>query len=293
MDKRQAKNVKKQSHGEANYSPAPRETLDFAARSGMRIHVYFDNVTGGGCPQDRPLERRRVFEFYCISHLISGDGFYCEPGFRAVTELAPGDAVFVIPGKAMNYGVMRSHYTEDSICFSGPRADALRDAGVFRPGVLNIGRERRLFPIIRKIREGTVTAMIEANTMLETMLFNIHRERLARREARRAVSLGSLMSEVSATPGHWWTVKEMAEYCGVSRNYLREMFKTGVGMHPKEYIDRVKTGRAAEMLCGTDMKVGEIAAALGFKDPFHFIKRFKTLTGMTPSRHRARFGKKF
>jgi len=44
--------------------------------------------------------------------------------------------------------------------------------------------------------------------------------------------------------------------------------------------------RAREVLATSDMTVQEVAAQLGYSDPFHFQRIFKQCSGMTPSAFR-------
>ena len=53
-------------------------------------------------------------------------------------------------------------------------------------------------------------------------------------------------------------------------------------MSCSEYIQRKKAERAKEMLSFTDMRVEDIAYALGYANVFSFIKFFKREEGMPP-----------
>lgn len=287
MDFSHVKNVKKHIKGETNYSPVSRNILKRTARSGLQICCYYEHVPSS------PKRKRnyRSCSFYCISHLIGGDGYYVVPERKEPVMMSPGQAVIVCPGKVHNYGGWKKDFVEDSICFIGPAADTLRDAGIICDGVIHFGRERRLFTIIQKIREGTLLSILDANFMLLQLLINLHKKNPVGTETQPEISLGYLLNEINTAPERWWTVDEMADCCGISTNYLRELFRKKTGMSPKQYIDQIKTGRASEMLCSSKLKISEIAEMLGFKDPFHFTRRFTKLTGLSPKRFRERYGR--
>jgi two-component system response regulator YesN len=78
----------------------------------------------------------------------------------------------------------------------------------------------------------------------------------------------------------------MAEYCNISENYLRTLFRKHTGLAPKEYIDNLKMNRAVEMLNNPKMKIYEIAERLGYIDNYHFIRRFTKILGQSPGKYR-------
>lgn len=276
-------NDKKHNHGEVNYSPVPGGVAAVVGRSGLNICCYYENVRS----ESKPQNTLRRFPYYCISHLLEGDGFFLNGETGEYREITPGDAIIVCPGTPHQYGALNRYYTEDSICFSGPAADALHCAGIIEDGIVRIGHERRLFSVIAKLRNISLPSQFEANVMLMQLLIELHR---VSREASPGegvmVRLKSLLRELVRDPGRWWTVEEMAGYCRVSENHLRNMFRLHTGMSPKEYIDEQKMTRAVELLCGTGMSVAEIAASLGYADPYHFIRRFTALRACSPGRFR-------
>ena len=283
MDISQVRYAKKQRQGETNYAPVPQEMLKSIVKSGLQICCYYDNIPSEPKPSSEPIRR---FPYYCISHMIEGEGFLSLEGKKHLQTFSPGHAVIACPGTFQNYGSLKGFYVEDSICFSGAAADALREAGVLSDRVIYIGLERRLFPVIKKIREPGLISALEANAMLISLLIEVHRERLNVKNEGSRHNLQKLLTYIDENPGYWWTVEEMSEYCNISSNYLRQLFYEETGMSPKQYIDQLKMRHASEMLRAGKMKVAEIASSLGFKDPFHFIRRFSNLTGTSPRRYR-------
>ncbi len=78
----------------------------------------------------------------------------------------------------------------------------------------------------------------------------------------------------------------MSEYCNLSENHFRTLFKKRTGMSPKIYIDKLKNQKAKDLLITTNDNIAEIANQLGYLDPFHFSRRFKELTGYAPDHYR-------
>jgi transcriptional regulator GlxA family with amidase domain len=53
-----------------------------------------------------------------------------------------------------------------------------------------------------------------------------------------------------------------------------------------EYVLSLRVQEAQRLLATTRMSLGGIAAATGFYDQSHFTKRFRKVTGVTPSEYR-------
>lgn len=67
---------------------------------------------------------------------------------------------------------------------------------------------------------------------------------------------------------------------------LQRLFKTYVGISPKETIQRLRLIEAAEMLRTKEtIDFASLALDLGYSDQAHLIRDFKQMTGHTPSRY--------
>ena len=77
-----------------------------------------------------------------------------------------------------------------------------------------------------------------------------------------------------------------ARAINVSSNYLSTIFSQKVGESFIEYLTKKRMQRAKQLLRETDMRSGEIALAVGYKDPRYFSYVFKRTQGCTPSEYR-------
>lgn len=87
----------------------------------------------------------------------------------------------------------------------------------------------------------------------------------------------------------------MAEVAGLihlNASYFSVLFKEQTGVPFSEYVSRLRVQRAKEMLLQTRMSIGEIGERVGYRTDKYFIKVFKSLEGMTPSRYRQQMGDK-
>ncbi len=78
-------------------------------------------------------------------------------------------------------------------------------------------------------------------------------------------------------------LEDMTECTGLSAAQIRKRFTEQVGMSPKEYARIVRFNHVAKHIqYHSQDSLTEIAYALGYYDQAHFIKDFRTITGISP-----------
>jgi AraC-like DNA-binding protein len=256
---------------------------------GLWIHT-FGTITPP--PNNLHSTPKRYFEFFSISHLLEGRGRLLMPPNREV-EIKPGQCVIMPPRQINRYGGVEGEaYIEDNICFSGPVADMLFRTGVITPGVFEMGPARRLLPIQELASDPSEHSQINANIALQKLLvdlFNENRNSSSKRQ-RHMTSIDTLLETLKERLDKWWTLDEMADFCGIGTDQFRRLFKKRTGLLPKTYMDKLKMTKASEMLISTDKTIEEIARRLSYMDPYHFSRRFRQLVGISPSRYRQQYG---
>ncbi|MEX2233323.1 MAG: AraC family transcriptional regulator [Cyclobacteriaceae bacterium] len=84
-------------------------------------------------------------------------------------------------------------------------------------------------------------------------------------------------------------VGEVASNLNVSTQHLNTILKKTSGKSASDLIAEQVILEAKRYLLHTDKTVSEIAFALRFSDPSHFVKHFKKATGETPQAFRSRY----
>lgn len=79
------------------------------------------------------------------------------------------------------------------------------------------------------------------------------------------------------------SVDEVAKLFYMSPSSFRHLFRTLIGLSPKQYITLSRLSCAAELLSSTALSVTEIAERSGFSDVNNFIRRFRQHYGVTPA----------
>lgn len=82
------------------------------------------------------------------------------------------------------------------------------------------------------------------------------------------------------------TLADLAAIAGISHTHFCRAFHASTGVPPHRYIIARRVERAKGLLADGDMRIAEIAIAVGFGDQSHMTKHFRSLVGTTPGRFR-------
>ena len=120
---------------------------------------------------------------------------------------------------------------------------------------------------------------------VEELVFQLIR-RLARcrrpadREATCAERIAAFLKQQLTGPTP--TLRRIAAEAGCSGPHAIRLFKAATGMTPVAYFLNEKLCLARELLRNTGNSVKEVAAAVGYEDPFYFSRCFKRRFGVSP-----------
>lgn len=82
-------------------------------------------------------------------------------------------------------------------------------------------------------------------------------------------------------------MSDVAEYIGINRQYLCNIFLKYEGISPQAYLIRTRIQKACELLLHNELTVSDVARMVGYDDPFYFSKIFKKNMGTSPSNFRS------
>ncbi len=83
------------------------------------------------------------------------------------------------------------------------------------------------------------------------------------------------------------SLEQVARSVHTSKFYFCKMFKKSTGVHFTDYLSRLRTERARNLLLNPNLRISEIAYEVGFQSLTHFNRVFKRILGQSPTTYRA------
>jgi AraC-like DNA-binding protein len=81
-------------------------------------------------------------------------------------------------------------------------------------------------------------------------------------------------------------LKDVARAVNTSTFYFCKLFKRATGLTLTEYLSRVRVEKAKNLLLNPNLRVSEIAYAVGFQSLTQFNRMFQRLVGCSPTDYR-------
>lgn len=100
--------------------------------------------------------------------------------------------------------------------------------------------------------------------------------------ARRHPGVAAALAAIEDNPSI--RMADIRDLVGMSTKRLIALFRAEVGLSPKAYA-RIRRFQAALRLLGTRMPGARVAAEVGYFDQAHFVREFRSFTGMTPTHY--------
>ncbi len=82
------------------------------------------------------------------------------------------------------------------------------------------------------------------------------------------------------------SLTEVGKAVNISANHLSEKFKEVAGINFVDYVARIRVGKACDLLQNSNLRISEIAFAVGFQSLSQFNRVFKKLTRKSPTQFR-------
>lgn len=125
--------------------------------------------------------------------------------------------------------------------------------------------------------------------LLQLLLRELQRaERWADAMARLHDPLAAARRFVAANLDRPLTVTEVANAAGLSPSRLQELFRTKLGESVMQLVERQRLQEARHWLGHSGLRIGEVAARVGYDDAFYFSRRFRRAFGLCPRDYRRR-----
>lgn len=86
--------------------------------------------------------------------------------------------------------------------------------------------------------------------------------------------------------GERYSVDDFSSRYQLSPSHFSYLFRQSSGMSPMEYFIQLKVQKACQLLYSAQVKVKDVAASLGYDDPYYFSRLFKKIMGISPEQYR-------
>ncbi len=232
-----------------------------------------------------PVGTTRRHPTWGLTFLTAGTGRYRDGAHDEA--IGPGTLVVVHPGHPHWYGADQGGWDELFVVFDGVVFELARQRGALaleRPLVHGLpvpGWEHRLAEIGQRSRpESTDGRDAEAVALLGLLL-----EAGAATAAPRTAppdwltrSVARLEQDLTET----LDLALLAREVGMPYETWRRRFRSETGRSPYAHRSAHRLATATDLLAHTGIGVRDIAAATGFSDERHLVRRFRERTGLTP-----------
>lgn len=121
--------------------------------------------------------------------------------------------------------------------------------------------------------------------MKEKVIFPYLYEREARAGVQQKQVIDATIQYIKSRYKEDISLESCADLAGMSTYALSRLFKSVTGINFIDYLTGLRIAKAKELLRGTDMKINDVAEAVGYQQRY-FNRIFKKLVGITPSEYR-------
>ncbi|MGW7402216.1 helix-turn-helix domain-containing protein [Streptomyces sp. NPDC054833] len=258
--------------------------------------------TGHTWHADAPLHRVHRIDFHVV--MLFDHGPVRHMIDFAEYEATAGDLLWIRPGQVHRFSDTDKYHGTVLTMQPGflPRA-TVEDTGLYRydlppllrPDPAQLAALRAPLAQLQREYEDTATLPLALHTAVLRHSLTAFLLRLAhlaassaeaaRLQADSTFTLFRDAVEQGFATNH--SVSAYADTLGYSRRTLVRAVRAATGQTPKGFIDRRVILEAKRLLAHTDMPIGRVGAAIGFRDAANFSKFFQLHTGQTPVGFRA------
>ncbi len=129
------------------------------------------------------------------------------------------------------------------------------------------------------------------DSLMRTLLIKLGDSRIFRDAPQQTVdphysALIDLRAKIYRNPQLKWNVDTMAADVSMSRSYFQHIYREFFGVSCISDVISSKIEKAKEILSETSCTVSQVAAMCGYENEEHFMRQFKKIVGVTPTRFR-------
>ena len=202
-------------------------------------------------------------------------------------RLRAGSVGLLLPGHREHFAFADDAATRHSWVQAAP--DAMPGALIDRVGALPVclHASTALTELVREAVAVSRTPLSTADTLVAALAAATFWRYVGEADARAPGSTDMVDRARRFLHGHLAdpevSLRQVAEAANVSTAHLVRRFRAEVGVTPMAYLWHRRVATGVDLLANTGLLVGDIAARSGFKSVYHFSRRIKAHTGVSPT----------
>lgn len=252
----------------------------------LRSSGHFHNMPTHYAQRSRPMDHLLIW-------VLGGSGFARTEGLSMSAKA--GSLLSFRPGTPHEYGADRQEPWDIVwVHYQGRLAKAFTDAiRNFGGPHVALGLDDQLhdrwLELIAAHLPHDPRGAVRVNTALYGLLgLVIHRlqQRSQVRPTTGTLNVHRLQTYIGQHLAEPITLAELARQVNLSPTHFARVFKQQVGISPINYVIQKRMMQASSLLTETNQPHKQIAAAVGYEDPFYFSRLFKKIVGVSPATYR-------
>ncbi|MGJ8639496.1 MAG: helix-turn-helix domain-containing protein [Opitutaceae bacterium] len=220
---------------------------------------------------------------------LAGDGYLTCDG--ETFRIRPGMFFIFSPQQTIS----AAHYSGPRITRFSAHFHPLKSGNYLKTlgdGFRMLGQEARSLPVLRRRIDALMRIAMrrEDDAILAQQLEQLIRETCGATDIFDDAIVHPRVAEAirvfREAPSSVQSIDDLAKQLGVSRSHFDREFRSQVGQAPKQFLINCKIIEARRYLESSNLRIGEIAEALGYKDIYFFSRQFKQCCGESPAEYR-------
>jgi AraC-like DNA-binding protein/ligand-binding sensor protein len=139
----------------------------------------------------------------------------------------------------------------------------------------------------RVMTQAQYQSMVQLLTIFAQHLSILSNQLLVQRENAEPPMIKRAKAFIATNQADDLALSTVAKAVNTSTFYFCKMFKKATGLNFTEYLSRVRIEKAKNLLLNPNLRISEIAYAVGFQSLTHFNRVFKRIAGQSPSEYRS------
>jgi AraC-like DNA-binding protein/quercetin dioxygenase-like cupin family protein len=248
-------------------------------------------------------QRRGEFHWHAghqVMLLLEGSFRFEKPQGEHI-DLRPGDALIIPPGMPHNWASPDGRTELLEAVFQPLTPDRYGELAC-----ISSHAEHRnwrcltldltvVMPLVEQVRRECVERSEASSVMVYGLMIALL-GRVARASLRddarssvadHAVRILPALSHIETRYREPLAVADLARACHLSTSRFTQLFRQCTGVSPARYVDLYRLRKAESLLKYSSLRVGEVAAYLGYSSEYYFSRAFKRHSGMAPTSFRA------